>query len=64
MKTGGGTYLTHVLNGIQSERCHPDRQYHLRYPLMSWYLQYTKTQYFKTVRESAWKLMGISNKLI
>jgi len=43
MKTGGGTYLTHVLNGTQSERCLPTRPHHLDYPSMSWYLQYTRS---------------------
>ena len=43
MKTGGGTYLTHVLKGTQSEQCHPDRPHHPHYPLMSWYLQYTRS---------------------
>ena len=43
MKTGGGTYLTHVLKGTQSERCHPGRPHHLHYPSMSWYPQYTRS---------------------
>jgi hypothetical protein len=43
MKTGRGTYLTHVLKGTQSERCLPTRPHHLHYLSMSWYLQYTRS---------------------
>ena len=43
MKTEGGTYLTHVLNGTQSERCLPTRPHHLHYLSMSWYLQYSRS---------------------
>ena len=44
MKAGRGTYLTHVLNGTQSERCHPDQPHRLHYPSMNWYLQFTRSE--------------------
>jgi hypothetical protein len=61
MKTDEGIYLTHVLNGTRSGRCHLIRPLHLHYLMTTWYLQYTSsgnatfgnfvlTEKFKNVR--------------
>jgi hypothetical protein len=54
MKTGGGTYLTHVLKGTQSEQCHPDRPHHLHYLPALRHLQYTSknTMRLRELRDS------------
>jgi hypothetical protein len=43
MKTDEGIYLTHVLNGTRSGRCHLIRPLHLHYLMTTWYLQYTSS---------------------
>ena len=43
MKTGEGTYLTHVLKGTQSEQCRLARPHWLHYRLKSRLAQYTRS---------------------